>query len=81
MHQNKHAHRVGIIFVKLTNRIEGEKRQIRVLTVFKVRDIFTFAAFLVDQVKASRTQTLVADLKVIANMGAASIVILALVGA
>lgn len=46
-----------------------------------MRDTFTFATFLVDQVKASRTQTLVPDLEVVANMGAASIVIEALVGA
>lgn len=46
-----------------------------------MRDTFTFATFLVHQVKASRTQTLVPDLEVVANMGAASIVIQALVGA
>lgn len=46
-----------------------------------MRDTFTLATFLVHQVKASRTQTLVPDLEVVANVGAASIVIQALVGA
>lgn len=46
-----------------------------------MRDSFTFATFVVDQVKTSRAQTLIPDLKVIANMGAASIVKLALVRA
>lgn len=44
-------------------------------------DTFTFATFPVDQVKASGTQTLVPNLEVVADMGAASIVIQALVGA
>lgn len=47
----------------------------------RLRETFTFAMFFADQVKASGTQTLIPDLKVIANMGAASIVIQALVGA
>lgn len=46
-----------------------------------MRAAATFTAFLVNQVISSRTQALIADLQVIANMRAAAIVVQALIGA
>lgn len=46
-----------------------------------MREAITFTAFFVNQAISSRTQALIADLQVIANMRAAAIVVQALIGA
>lgn len=46
-----------------------------------MREAITFTAFFVNQAISSRTQALIADLQVIANMRAAAVVVEALIGA